>query len=471
MKNKEKLYSVIAFLVAIVLGLMFELNLVFLLIVAFTYVLCVPKLMHNQKKFVYETQRFNDVNSYMSQMSQSFIYTNDVISSLEETASCFTSGPMNETLNHAYEIIVDGKDDIKKAERDALSYIESKYDCEKLRNLHAFFLNAEELGGECQKEFKILESMRIAWQGVVESIRVRKLVERNLSTTIYGFFLFICIAMLHIMRDSDLDIIPLWATQVINMLLLVGFIIFFLLLDNRLSKSLLISATVMSEKEANAHFDYLANYDPRLERKKYRSFAVLSVICSALFLYNHPSWLTLGIGIVIVFIGFNIHTILHVKTVKTIKEELTKAFPKWLFDVMLLLQRESVEGAIEKSVETAPPVLKRELYRITKMLDEKPHDPDAYMSFLRDFNIQNINEIMHKLYSLAVGANRDTEVLDVVIEKNIKNLEKAERDSLLLRDSMKTFTWIPFVCVGFGCIGYMVIAITSSISDIINLIK
>lgn len=271
-RKKANLYSGIVFLVAIVLGLMFELNLVFLLIVAFTYVLCVPKLMYNQKKFAYETKRFNDVNSYMSQMAQSFIYTNDVISSLEETASCFTSGPMNDTLNHAYEIIQDGKENIKKAERDALSYIESKYDCEKLRNLHSFFLNAEELGGECQKEFKILESMRIAWQGVVESIRVKKIVERNLSAVIYGFFLFICIIMLHIMRDSDLDIISLWSTQIINMLLLVGFIIFFLLLDNRLSKSLLISATVMSEKEANAYFDYLANYDSRLEKSKYRCY-------------------------------------------------------------------------------------------------------------------------------------------------------------------------------------------------------
>ena len=45
------------------------------------------------------------------------------------------------------------------------------------------------------------------------------------------------------------------------------------------------------------------------------------------------------------------------------------------------------------------------------------------MSFLREFGDQGMNEIMHKLYSLAVGANRDAEVLDVVMEKNIKSLE------------------------------------------------
>ena len=154
----------------------------------------------------------------------------------------------------------------------------------------------------------------------------------------------------------------------------------------------------------------------------------------------------------------------------TMKKEIAKAFPKWLFDVMLLLQRESVEGAIEKSMETAPPVLKPEIARITEMLTRKPHDPDAYMSFLREFGDQGMNEIMHKLYSLAVGANRDSEVLDVVMEKNIKSLEKAERDAIAFMDSMKNGTWIPFICAGFSCLAYLVIAIMTSIKGIVELI-
>jgi len=406
----------------------------------------------------------------MSQMAQSFIYTNDVIKSLEETGTCFSGGPMSETLNRAFYIINEGKNDIKQAERDALAYIESRYDCEKLRNLHSFFLNAEELGGECQKEFRILESMRLAWQSVVEGIRQRRYWERNVSTIIYAFFLMVCIAMLHIMRNSDLDIVNLLATQIIDVILLIGFILFFVFLDNRLTKSLLIGTEEMSEKQANAYFDYLDNYDSKRERRKYRSYTILSIVVALFLLYLKPGWATFAIDIFIVFLGLNVHAIMHVDIVRKIKKEINKAFPKWLFDILLLLQRESVEGALDKSVEIAPPILKRELIRITTMLKEKPHDPDAYMSFLRDFDIQNINEIMHKLYSLAVGANRDSDVLDVVIEKNIKNLEKAERDSMVLKDSAKTFTWIPFICVGLGCTGYMVIAIVTSISEIIDMI-
>ena len=140
-----------ALLIALVLGFLFELNLVCLLLIVALYILCVPQILLNQEKFSYETRRFNEINSYMSQMAQSFIYTQNVIKSLEETASCFSTGPLHETLSEAFEILDEGKWDIRQAERDALSLIESRYNCEKLRSLHAFFLNAEELGGECQQ--------------------------------------------------------------------------------------------------------------------------------------------------------------------------------------------------------------------------------------------------------------------------------------------------------------------------------
>ena len=470
-KKAASLYYGAVLLVAIVFGLLFELKPIFLIIVAVVYVLCVPQLIYNQKKRAYELRRFQDINSYMSQMSQSFIYTKDIIKSLEETVTCFSSGNMRNTLMNAVQIIENGKGDIREAEKEALLFIESRYNCEKLKDLHTFFLNTEEIGGECTKEFKILESMRTAWQGVVESINFKKLWERNISSIIYGFFLLICIIMLQIMRDSNLDIVGFVATQLVDTVLLIGFILFFVFMDKRLTKSLLVNAVVMSEKKVAAHFSYLDNYDSKVERRKYLSFSVLSLVVALLFLYIKPSLATLAIGICLVFLGFNIHAIIHVKTVRTIRQEIQKAFPKWLFDIMLLLQRESVEGAIEKSYDTAPPILKRDLARIIGMLSVKSHDPDAYMSFLRDFNIQSVNEIMHKLYSLAIGTNRDSEVLDVVMEKNIKNLEKAERDSLMLRDSVKTFTWVPFLCAGFGCMGYLVIAIMTSVSGIIDMIR
>lgn len=469
-RKKAMVFYTGVLLTAIILGLLFEVNIVFLSIVGIIYVCCVPQLLFNQSKFAYETRRFNDINSYMSQMAQSFIYTKDIIESLRETSTCFSSGLMTDTLKKALEIIERGKDDIKKSERDALEFIESKYGCEKLHNLHRFFLSAEELGGECQKEFKILENMRIAWQGVVESGRSRRYWERNIGICLFALFLAVAIMMLHVMRDSDLDIMGLAATQIVDSVLLIGFVMYFVFMDNRLNKSLLMDPVFMTEEKAVAYYDYLNQYNAKKEWKRYRVCSFLSLIAAGMLLYLSPSWMMLGIVLVIIFVGCNIHTMIHIMAITTMKKEIAKAFPKWLFDVMLLLQRESVEGAFEKSLETAPPVLKPEIVRINKMLTIKPHDPDAYMSFLREFKDQGIHEIMHKLYSLAVGANRDAEVLDVVMEKNIRSLEKAERDTIIFMDSMKNPTWVPFICAGFSCLAYLVIAIMTSIDGIIQLI-
>lgn len=464
-------YRGILFIIALVQGLLFELNPIFWCVVIVVYMFCVPQIIFNQKKFEYETRRFNDINSYMSQMAQSFIYTQDVIKSLEETAACFSKGRMHDTLGQALAMIESGKWDVKSAERDALAFIEAQYDCERLINLHAFFLKAEELGGECQKEFKILESMRIAWQGVLESIRMKMYWDRNIGTGIYVFFLIICVIMLQIMKSSELDIVRLLPTQILDTVLLMGWMFYFLLMDKRLNKSLLIHPSIMSEAYAEACFRYLENYNITSERKKYVPFSVLSIIVAGLLVYILPSWVTVAIALCIILIGFNVHIINHISVVWKVKAEINKAFPKWLFSILLLLQRESVEGAIEASVKTAPPVLKRELIRFTEALSVKPHDPDAYMSFLKDYGNQNINEIMHKLYSLAIGANRDREILDIVMEENIKGLEKAERDSMMFKDSMKSFIWIPFLCAGFGCMGYLVIAIVTSINEIIQLVS
>ena len=469
-RKLAKMYYFGLLVIALILGMLFEVHLFFLLIIIVIYMLCVPQLIYNQKKSSYEEKRFYDINSYMSQMAQSFIYTQDVIASLEETAACFPSGFMYDRFQTMFKMLESGRGDIKRAEKDVLDYIEVHYDCEKLRDLHNFFLNAEELGGDCKKEFRILESMRMAWQKVVEGVRIKRVMERNIGALIYFFFLVVCVIMLRIMRESDLDIMAIPATQLISTMLVVGFILYFVFMDCQLNKSLLVRVAMMDEESANKNYAYLENYNSSNERKKYRYLQVLSILVAVLFLYNKPDWITLAISTGIVSVAFNIHVLVYLDVKRSMRIEIAKAFPKWLFDVMLLLQRESVEGAIEKSIYIAPPILKRELSRMTEMLSIQSHNPDAYMSFLRDYNNGNIREIMHKLYSLAIGTNRDSEVLNVVIEKNIEHIEKMERDSLLLKDHIKSFVWIPFLCAGFGCIGYLVIAIMTSINRIVNMI-
>lgn len=459
----------IMFLAAFYLGVFFELEPVFLIIVIVVYVLCTPQLIYNQKKHAYEKRRFQDVNAYMSQMAQTFTDTQDVISSLKRTSRSFSSGRMCETLKEAIGIIDNGMSDIRKAERNALLHIEAKYDCEKLRNLHNFILSAEEIGGECSTEFSILEKIRGAWKNAVILYHHKLEGKRNFGIIIYGVLLLLCIFMLNVLRDADIDIITMGFIQFVNAVMISLFIVFFMVMDKRLNESLLKDAKYMSEEKVTSLFVYVTNFDSKSERKKNILYGVASVAAAIILFIAKRNMISFALGVGLVYLGFNVHKIILMLTVDRLKSEIRKCFPLWLFDVMLLIQRESVEGAIEKSVESAPPVMKNELRRICALLNQQPHSPDAYTSFFADYGNLDIEEAMRKLYALSIGNGGNDDVMSVIIETNMVVLEQAEQERMDIKGSINVSGMVPILIIGGGFLVYIVAMFVDVIGNLILL--
>lgn len=468
-KKSAFLFYGVMFLTALYLGIFFELEPFFLAIVIIVYALCTPQLIYNQKKHSYEIRRFQDVNAYMSQMAQIFTDTQDVIGSIKETSRSFSSGRMCDTLKEALDIIDNGMSDVHKAEREALLYIEEKYDCEKVRNLHSFILSVEEIGGECSTEFSILEKIRGAWKDAVVLYHQQISNKRNYAVVIYGVLLLLCIFMLNVMRDADIDIIGNGFIQFVNVILISLFIIFFVIMDKRLNVSLLKDAKYMTEEKAERLFAYISNFDSRKERKKNIVYEIVSIISAVILVVGKKDMISIAVGVGIIFIGFNIHKIKLMLTVNELKQEISKAFPMWLFDIMLLIQRESVEGAIEQSVETAPPVMRNELRRISALLRAEPHNPDAYTSFFADFNNLDIEEAMRKLYALSIGNGGNGDVMSVIIETNMVVLEQAEKERLHIKGGINISGMIPILIIGFGFIMYIAMMFIDVINKLIGM--
>lgn len=214
----------------------------------------------------------------------------------------------------------------------------------------------------------------------------------------------------------------------------------------------------MTKEKADSYFAYLQGYDAKKERKKYLWMSIIVLIAAVLLVIMNPSAVTVGIGIVLSILGFNINKIIFNLTRMELKAELKRVFPKWLFDIMLLIQSESVEGAIMKSEESAPPALQSEIRRISNAFGVKAHDADAYVSFLADFNIVGVEPAMRKLYSLAVGTGgAQLEVMNVIIESNMDLLVQSEKDSIDMKGSFsEIFQTTPVIIITFGMIMYMV---------------
>lgn len=469
-KKEAGLYYAGILLIAIILGLLLELKPLCLVFVIFIYVLFVPKIIYNQKKHAFEKKRFYDVNAYMSEMTQEFTSKGTIHKSLIETANTFTKGRMHETLHEAIDTIENSSGSFREAQERALKKIESKYDCEKIRNLHAYLLKSEQLGGNVESEFRIIEKQRKAWATAVEEYHQKLVHNRLEGVLLYGGLLLFCAWFMHAFPDN-LSIIRLAGIQILNTVMLALFVVFFVVLDTKLNTSLLKEAIVMSKERATELFTDIQNYDQKVEKKKYLKVVVLSIICSVLLIVVKPTAFSFAMGIILTVVSLNFHKIILMLKIYEVKQEIQKEFPKWLFDVALLMQRNSVDGSIQKSREIASPVLSAEVKRIGDILEKRPADADAYMSFFADFNILMIENTMRSLRSLALGEKGSNEIMVELMETNLKRLEKAEKDSLSLKGDLSSVVeLVPVGLITIGTIGYCIGLLIVALKTVLTLV-
>lgn len=384
----------------IVFSLLFELKWYYLLFTVFTYLFLLKKISHFQLLQTEELENFHQINSYMSQVSQSFVRTKNILSSLQETAATFPSGKLQTLLLESIDILLLEGGSISDAEKKALQHLETNYPCERLHTLHEFMQLAEQQGGNCKKEFVLLEKMRLAWEAAVLKYHYTLIETRNLTTLLYGLMLGVCVFVLHAF-PAELSIIQLEFIQATNFLLVILLIVFFTILDKQ--------------------------------------------ICGQLF--YKPKQMTQ-------------------------EKELASAFPKWLFDLMLLMQRESVESAILYSISTAPPVLQPELTKLSQQLFEHPGEITVFTSFLSEYELPQVERNMRKLYALSIGADSQEESVNFMIESNMDSLMKAEEKTYEKKGGLSTlFQFLPLLIVSFGMLIYCVAIIIVSLSRISNLFQ
>lgn len=393
MKQHHLLFLLL--LSGLIFGIFFQLKWFYLLFILIIYLIFLSRIKNYQIQQAEELEDFRQINAYMSQISQSFVRTKNILSSVQETAATFSSGKIQTLLMEVTDILLLEGGDITKAERKALEHLERNYPCERLHTLHEFMLLAESLGGDCKREFILLEKMRIAWERAVQKYHQTLVETRNFTTLLYVFMLGICIFVLHAFPD-ELSITELGFIQFTNFTLTSLLIIFYTVLDKR--------------------------------------------ICGQFF--RTPKKLTQ-------------------------QKEVELAFPKWLFDLMLLIQRQSVESAILHSIAAAPPILQPELSKMSQLLLEHPGEISVFTSFLSDYQLPQVDMNMRKLYALSIGAEQKEESINFMIESNMENLMKAEEKSYEWKGGIShLLQFLPLLSVSFGMLFYCFAIIVVSLSQI-----
>lgn len=388
----------------------------YLLVTAALCLLQAPGVYRNYRKSCYERKRFREANAYLAHMVQAFADSGKILTALRTTRDIFPKGAMRQLLTSA-ACMIERAEDPELAEEEALALIREKYDCERVRTLHDFLQKAESRGGSCSREFRLLECMRQSWEKSAVKYRQTVCMARNLVAVEYAFLILICMFMLR-QFPEELKILNLPLVQGVNMLLIVFFFVVYARLDRKLGK------------------DMLADQKPMPEQKVKERYCRVRKLCEKRSLFRYPSGMW---------------------ALWSLRREVKRAFPGWLFDVLLLMQSENVAVSIMESIEKAPPVLREELKAMGRTLKEDPASQEAYLSFLAELQIPQVENAMRYLYAVSTGMAGETEAMGLLMELSLGMLEETEQQKLKRKgDMFSAYYLIPTVPVMVCMMGYAV---------------
>ena len=419
--NKKEVLVIIGILLTLAFVLMriFKLKLGCFIPIALCFAYSIPFIIIHSKKRKYEKKRFKDAVSYLSHMGQSFRDTKSIFTSLNETEKKYRGGRMKETLRTAISIIQNSAN-TQKGEEDALAYIEEEYGCKKMRSFHEYIIKAERRGGDCSAELTLLEDIKNGWAQAVEN------GYHAFRSNIYLMYLEIVVllvicAFIQSRLPNEFAITHMGFVQGTNVVLICLFTFIFNLFDGKTAKNLLMDAKEMSEEDVEKGFAAIEKLDVKNNLVKGLPYAAIFLLLFGVMFFLTRNKIVLGIGIVVMLIVLNIYNISYFAFKSQIKSELALSFPEWVFDVILLVQKENVQVAIIKSIEKAPPVLRHELYDLKEKIVAAPTDPNSYLTFLERFEIDNVEDTMRTLYSVSQGSGS---------KENISNIAKTNMQTL-----------------------------------------
>lgn len=413
----------------------------------------VPRLYFHYKKTRLERKRFNDANAYMAQMIQSFSGNGKILVSLKETRDTFPEGMMRKTLTKAV-CHIEQSCDMELSEGEALGFLCGQYDCERVRMLHDFLAKAESRGGSCEAEFGLLENIRRLWEKNALSYQNTVILARNLVSFEYLLLMLVCMFMLR-QFPEELTISHLPLVQGLNAFLVVCFFLVFCWMDKKCGQNMLRDKRRMSQKEAGEKLKYIQEFYGKRAMLHHLPYvfglSAISLVFSVLL--GSKGILLLGVfaSLLCLFAGH----IRYFYTMQVIQSEIKAVFPGWLFDVLLLTQSENVSVALSKSIEKAPAVLRGDLKRLKKELEENPLSPDAFLCFLSEYRVAEVEGIMRKLYALSCGNGATHEVMNQIIDMNMTMLSEAESRRMKMKGDMYSLYYmLPTVPVMACMVGY-----------------
>lgn len=416
-------YSIAFSLVIVLFCLIMKLPIILTVIATCSCYTFLPIIIKNGYKRKIEAIKFADISQYIEQMLYAFKNSRKIYKSIEDILPLFKTSPLyNDLMNMHDNILTLGN-------QKALSIFESKYDCEKVSQLHKFLIESETIGGEIEDTIELLLEDNTSWKERTEMFQKDRKKWR-VSTVFAIVISFSLCIMMEKMLPEQVNISNNVLVQISTVVTLFLEFVLFTKLDCKLSKSYLNNLSTYPEETIKRYYEEMINYSTSTSIKKGIKTAIVFLILTAglYIVFEHVA--AIVIGLMITAFAFAMPFLKHKSHNKIIKEEITTQFPKWLMSMAMLAQSNSIQVALFKSIYTAPTVLKPELIRLNNALTEDPTSVEPYFEFMKEFEMPEITASIKMFYAISSGAGSDTQKqIKDIIKRNNRMVDKSEKQA------------------------------------------
>lgn len=445
----------IAFIIVYALHVLLKLNWYMTAVLCVFAVFMVPRHKRRYEVFKKNKRRFFEVSGYLDTLLYSFVKEEKVVLAISDVSQTLAQGEMKKLVEKAFDYMQMTFNKIEVLE-EGLRMIEEEYPCQRIKDVHHFMIHVEYYGGEIEKPVNLLLADKGRWERRIQEAigqRNKQFIDVVLSV---AAALMICGAIVYL-PVMDMDISGEWFVQIFSVVV----IIINDLIVWKAQKFLMVDWITLQLTEQEEYYvkkmQEFRNFDEKKEKRLSLILGIVGISITLGCFVMRNEWLVLA-GLLLTLLFFNQHRVGKNLMRKNLIKEVKYAFPNWLLDLVLLLQSENVQVALQKSKEHVPGVLREELFQLTERLVLQPESSEPYHLFLKEFAIPEVHSAMGILYSLSIGnsGNADKQISELV-EKNLTLLDDTEQELLKSSSSgMYVLFLLPVIVASFKLIVDMV---------------
>lgn len=414
---KLLIHYLIALVVIALIGWVCKLDVLPVAVLSITYLAFGPSLIYFHYRKKHEKKMFTGCVRYIEQMLYSFTRKSKIITALEESRLVI-DGDIGKAIDFAINKLRYGKTETNSTiYRSALKEIEAVLPCSRVKNLHEFLTEVENVGGHHTVALDImLEDLR-EWDIRTNQFQQNQAVKGTGMLISILMSLGTCWFMSNILpADMGGDISGFGLYQFITTASIIVMFFIYRVAARKLTRSWIADDVEVDQEVIDQDSEKIRQY------------------------YDENK------GTKPVFALFRT------------QKELTKKFPRWVLRFALLASTRAIPAALRASVSTCPNIMKAELEKLIRAIDNNPSGIEPYIDFFGYFDKKDLTQIrsmMLMVYSLSeYGSGEiDKHVLSIV-KRNYAlqaESEKIQDEERLAKFSL--FTTIPML---IACVVMMI---------------